>query len=428
MFIKRSIRIVILMKYTIFYSWQSDLPNNTNRGFIESVIEKSIKNFNESDNYELEPSIDRDTKNVPGSPNITQALIEKIKKSDAFVADISIVTGDKHKAQRLSPNPNVMLELGYAIALLGWDRIILFCNEVYGTDEDLPFDIRQHRQIKYSLKQDDTKSECRNNLSKHFGKKLIELIKHGKLNSSDIKTPLISTKWSFGEQNGEPSDNVTSQTITLEKSTQPQPLTKLVEEDIEKIKKTDGDFDPEWNKKRIKYLQEAEKFLEERSHVEITKSDVFFNNLNKAKRVTLYVENIGNLKATDIRIEINLPQWIIAFEEYPVKNFIPELPTPKVPKRKSFMEGISLDFLELPNIHALDVSTVNATSACYLKDNMVKFWADSLLHKHNIRKEKNEFYLLAAPDAPVGISQITANVFCSEIDDWQEIILSININ
>ena len=153
MFIKRSIRIVILMKYTIFYSWQSDLPNNTNRGFIESVIEKSIKNFNESDNYELEPSIDRDTKNVPGSPNITQALIEKIKKSDAFVADISIVTGDKHKAQRLSPNPNVMLELGYAIALLGWDRIILFCNEVYGTDEDLPFDIRQHRQIKYSLKQ-----------------------------------------------------------------------------------------------------------------------------------------------------------------------------------------------------------------------------------------------------------------------------------
>ena len=99
------------MKYTIFYSWQSDLPNNTNRGFIEDVINKSIADFNSNDQYELEVSIDRDTKDVPGSPNITQTLIDKIKKSDAFVADISIVTGNKENGQRLSPNPNVMLEV-----------------------------------------------------------------------------------------------------------------------------------------------------------------------------------------------------------------------------------------------------------------------------------------------------------------------------
>ena len=31
------------MKCTIFYSWQSDLPNKDNRSFIENCIEKAIK-------------------------------------------------------------------------------------------------------------------------------------------------------------------------------------------------------------------------------------------------------------------------------------------------------------------------------------------------------------------------------------------------
>lgn len=34
---------VNLLNYTIFYSWQSDLPNNSNRSFIEVAIKKAIK-------------------------------------------------------------------------------------------------------------------------------------------------------------------------------------------------------------------------------------------------------------------------------------------------------------------------------------------------------------------------------------------------
>ena len=33
----------IMMKVTIFNSWQSDLPNNKNRGFIENALQKAKK-------------------------------------------------------------------------------------------------------------------------------------------------------------------------------------------------------------------------------------------------------------------------------------------------------------------------------------------------------------------------------------------------
>jgi hypothetical protein len=47
-------------------------------------------------------------------------------------------------------NPNVAIELGYAVRELGWDRIVLVFNEAYGKlPDDLPFDAKGHRTLKY---------------------------------------------------------------------------------------------------------------------------------------------------------------------------------------------------------------------------------------------------------------------------------------
>ena len=162
------------MKITIFYSWQSDLPNNTNRGFIESVISKAINDIKRQETYELDICLERDTQGTPGSPNIVKTILDRVSKCDIFIADISIVTGDLTKMQRLSPNPNVLIELGYAISCVGWDRIILFCNEIYGTNEKLPFDIQQHRRIGYKLRSDDIKAPIRDQLAKILKDGLIE--------------------------------------------------------------------------------------------------------------------------------------------------------------------------------------------------------------------------------------------------------------
>lgn len=43
---------------------------------------------------------------------------------------------------RATPNPNVLVELGYAAHSLGWDRIIVVVNTAHGAIEELPFDFR----------------------------------------------------------------------------------------------------------------------------------------------------------------------------------------------------------------------------------------------------------------------------------------------
>ena len=83
---------------------------------------------------------DRDTFGLNGSPDITQTIFDKIDKSVLFVCDISIVSSQGAKK---TPNPNVLIELGYAVSKLGWEHIICLFDSNTGSIEDLPFDLRQ---------------------------------------------------------------------------------------------------------------------------------------------------------------------------------------------------------------------------------------------------------------------------------------------
>lgn len=148
------------MNKNIFYSWQSDLPSNTNRGFIEDALEKAIKAL-KKDEIHLEVAIDRDIMNSTGSPDIVNTLFEKIKRCHVFVADISFINTEG----KLTPNPNVLLELGYAARCVGWENIICVFNKAYGKPEQLPFDLRFRSPLQYAVTKDDPKAEERNTLA-----------------------------------------------------------------------------------------------------------------------------------------------------------------------------------------------------------------------------------------------------------------------
>lgn len=132
--------------FTIFYSWQSDLPNSTTRGLIESSIEAAVRSLRDT----VSVYADRDTQGVTGSPDIVQTIFSKIDESDVFVADVTSVAtyhpldkdGNETDRLKATPNANVMIELGYATQVVGWDNIICIMNDDYNHDGEIPFDIR----------------------------------------------------------------------------------------------------------------------------------------------------------------------------------------------------------------------------------------------------------------------------------------------
>lgn len=132
----------------IFYSWQSDLPNKTNRRFIGEALELAVRELHRDTDLEVEPVIERDVVGTPGSPDIAHTIFAKIKEAEVFVSDVSIINSE---AARPAPNPNILVELGYAMGVLGHERIIMILNAAYGAPELLPFDLRGRITIVYTM-------------------------------------------------------------------------------------------------------------------------------------------------------------------------------------------------------------------------------------------------------------------------------------
>jgi len=143
----------------VFYSWQSDLPNNTNRGFIQKAIQDAIEEINQE--KKLNIFLDQDTRGECGSPDIVNTILRKIDNSDVFIADVSSLFNINKKS---FPNPNVMFELGYAYKTLGDSKIIMIYNETSGDITELPFDLGLKRQMVYKCSDEDEKSKLREGL------------------------------------------------------------------------------------------------------------------------------------------------------------------------------------------------------------------------------------------------------------------------
>ena len=107
-----------------------------------------------------------------------ESIYKKIEKSKIFIADISIINSES--TGRKTPNPNVLIELGYAARSLGWEKIICIYNIDYGLIDDLPFDLKQRRPLTYSLR-NKSKAEVRNEISKIISNSIFQLHASGSL-------------------------------------------------------------------------------------------------------------------------------------------------------------------------------------------------------------------------------------------------------
>ncbi len=194
------------MAETIFYSWQSDSPNSTNRGFIEKCIKQAIEQINSGD-LAIDFEIDRDTLEQSGSPDIVQSIFTKISNCRIFVGDVSIINPESLE-RRLTPNPNVLIELGWAAGVKSWDNIICVFNQASGKIENLPFDLRVRRIISYTLQDSDSgRSQVKSELTGKLKAAIVSVINDLPRLASKLKdiltkiNPEIRTKILQGQRN-----------------------------------------------------------------------------------------------------------------------------------------------------------------------------------------------------------------------------------
>ena len=422
------------MAFTVFFSWQSDLPNSIGRGFIGDALEKAIRDLNKKGEHKLDIAIDRDTKDTPGSPDIKSTIFDKIERADAFVADISIITGSRQPKKRFSPNPNVLIELGFAISILSWDRIILVSNEQEYNDHDYPFDIRAHKRITYSLNEGDPKPEEKKKLISHLKSSIDFVVQRGQMPSMD-RTPTLKAYWKvISHETGKEFRQIETKKTSIEVHRLSQ-----IDDPIERLKKDesaialiDGSIDKKWNNKVASYLRELKAYERKISSEQALLNMTFYANSKILTHATPLLENLGSNPATSVKMELQLPNWILVSESYPTAP--PEYPT--TPKPVAMRATNIFDqyqsasaYLSTPRMTDIIIPNFNSYQRinCQLRDNnTITFELDTLLHKHEQSGDKS-FFLLASHDAPVGRHEIPVKIFCLENDDWQNEIMGIHV-
>lgn len=169
------------MPTKIFFSWQIDRAPLTGRNFIERALERAAGSISRDTTVEEamrdQIEIDRDTKGVPGSPPIVDTIFKKIDESTVFVPDLTFV-GTRPDG-RPTPNPNVLIEYGWALKSLTHARIVPVMNTAYGepTEANMPFDMRHLRHPLCYHCDETADEETRKKSRDELAKKLEEYIK-----------------------------------------------------------------------------------------------------------------------------------------------------------------------------------------------------------------------------------------------------------
>ena len=131
-------KIISMRKIRLFYSWQSDVAKS--RQIIKKSMQATIQKLEDEHGYDI--IIDEGTRDVPGAPSIDRTIFEKIDKCDVFVCDVTPVA---RVGEKEIPNPNVMTELGYALAKVGENQVVFVAMSGDWNHNFMPFDIRNRR-------------------------------------------------------------------------------------------------------------------------------------------------------------------------------------------------------------------------------------------------------------------------------------------
>lgn len=168
--------------------------------------------------------VDRDTQGVPGVPPIVDTIFNKIDAATIFVPDLTFV--GKRIDGRPTPNPNVLVEYGWALKALSYTRIVPVMNMAFGepTTATMPFDMRhlRHPKCTYKLPEGASHEQKRSELAKLVGSLVAEIgevLRKEGLRTQAERAPFLAAEPKDGQARfrarGEPLGNANGRPVTL---------------------------------------------------------------------------------------------------------------------------------------------------------------------------------------------------------------------
>jgi len=405
----------------IFWSWQSDTPQDEGRYFVRDVIAKLADEFNyaveaeEAERPEGEAQvgqaaaedrveIDHDTRGVGGSPPIADTILKKIRKAAVFVADVTpIVTT---KGGKRVPNPNVMIELGYAMEVLGHERIVLVMNTAEGAAlKHLPFDLRHWRApVTYKLRKgatdeqrDAADQQLRADLKERVGPSLIKAMEIWK---EEMRRTDRAPQLSVVLDQDESGPQKISQKISdlgcksLDEIRVETPELPLPREGRTLSASRSGGIlagfgrpppPSQWSRAETEgynrqvrlYHRKYEEFIERRAE--------FLVLVKRSFKVRLTIANNGTAPATGIDVSVTFPEGVVLYDDQDDEHGLPSAPKPPdPPKLRPVIEGQAILVqpapitLDLPTLPRLPKST-----SVHPTQRRVDFSTDRLKHNED---------------------------------------------
>lgn len=435
----------------IFWSWQSDTHQPSGRYFVRDVLqtlaaeldgldaaEEAERPSNDYDgkiskneeNITDRISVDHDTLGVGGSPRVADTILRKIEEAAVFVADVTPI--DKSLAGKKLPNPNVMIELGYALKVMGLERIVLVMNQAEGAAlSHLPFDLRHWRApVTYKLKRDETE-ERRAEVAEEIKKALRTVI----LPSLDIARKAFRERNKMKERRpnlilsfaGEGKDHLFSlkkldktEFLSLDKIKTMRPLLSEValrKENISNLARAIPSGEREnYDKKIIKFYKEYQFYIES--------SKNYLDSINRSIVLKLSLTNEGTLPASNIDIVIKFPENVAIPSDKGDFPDPPEQPIEPVPPRFSYARPVPAHEIAHPNDTNMEYFS-NVSMKIDRKNNRIIFQLHRLKHHHDI--ELNNFALSFRSDEDIGNFNVEYRITADELLDPISGILNINI-
>ena len=135
----------------IFFSHQTEY--NPASEIVRSTLDKTITDFNKRSPVPLTLEISPRSKDSPLKLSKTQ--LRYIRRSLLFIADGTPVTRVREENQSsLLPNPNVCVEIGYALQSKSAGQILLVKMERPDLEGQYPFNLPQHQQLGFKTESD----------------------------------------------------------------------------------------------------------------------------------------------------------------------------------------------------------------------------------------------------------------------------------